>query len=177
MALEIEWKFLVTRLPAAPDRLGGRAVRIEQGYFSAAGGPAVRVRLKDGKGSLDVKAEVPGTRAAGSPQVCREYCYPIPAAEAAELLALAPWRVTKTRYVFADGIELDVFDGPHAGLVLAELEIPAPCADETQATCPDGSRARPVPPAPPAGWEWRDVSSDLRYVNRALAEHGVPDAR
>lgn len=155
MALEIEWKFVVRRIPALP---GGPGSRIVQGYLSPAGGPAVRVRLRDGRGTLDVKAEVAGTRVPGSPQVCREFMYPIPADDAAELLALAPWRVEKTRWDVPGGIELDVFDGPHAGLVVAECEVP---------------EGTPAPP-PPEGWEWTDVSSDVRYANRALAELGVP---
>ncbi|MCE9634496.1 MAG: hypothetical protein K8T90_02220 [Planctomycetes bacterium] len=162
MPLEIEWKFVVTRLPALPD---GAPVRIDQGYFcGGAGVPAVRVRLKTGpgdspaRGTIDVKAEVPGSRREGSPQTCREFAYAIPAADAAELLPLAPWRISKRRWVLPSGIELDVFDGPHAGLVVAELEV---------------SEGTPAPAAP-EGWAWRDVSSDPRYVNRMLAEHGVP---
>jgi CYTH domain-containing protein len=155
MELEVEWKFVVTRLPDPPR---GPGVRIDQGYFSAAGPTAIRVRLKDGKGSVDFKVEVPGSRAPGAPQMCREFIYPIPGADAAALLALAPWRIVKTRWMVPGGIELDVFEGPHAGLVIAEAEVP---------------EGTPAPPPPP-GWEWRDVSSDLRYVNRALAEHGIP---
>jgi adenylate cyclase len=116
------------------------------------------VRLRGAKGTLDVKAEVAGARGAGRPQVCREFTYDIPRADAEELLALAPWRIEKTRWEGPDGIELDVFEGPHAGLVLAELEVDDPSQR----------------PAAPAGWEWRDVSHDVRYVNRALAEFGVP---
>ena len=155
MPLEIEWKFVVTRLPAIPAA-GGET--IDQGYFNAAQGPAVRVRLKGGKATLDVKAEVAGTRGPGGPQVCREFVYAIPREDAEQLLALAPWRIRKTRHRVAGGIELDVFEGPHAGLVIAEIEVPE----------------RGDVPAPPPGWEWTDVSSDVRYVNRMLAEHGVP---
>lgn len=155
MPVEIEWKFAVERLPGIPAT-GGET--IDQGYFNAAHGPAVRVRLKGAKASIDVKAEVPGTRGAGGPQVCREYAYAIPPADAAELLALAPWRIRKTRHRLPGGIELDVFEGPHAGLVVAEIEVE------------DLGSA----PAAPPGWTWRDVSSDVRYVNRMLAEHGVP---
>jgi CYTH domain-containing protein len=160
MALEIEWKFVVTRLPALPE---GAPETIDQGYFcGGAGVPAVRVRLKgrDGalKGTLDVKAEVPGSRHEGGPQVCREFAYAIPAADAEELLPLAAWRIRKRRWTLPSGIELDVFDGPHRGLVVAEMEVP---------------EGTPAPPPPP-GWEWRDVSSDVRYVNRMLAELGTP---
>lgn len=155
MATEIEWKFVVTRLPAPP---AGRSERIDQGYFTGAAGPAVRVRLRGARASLDVKGEVAGSRAAGSPQTCHEFVYEIPRADAEELVELAPWRIAKTRWYVGDGIELDVFEGPHAGLVMAEAEVAV------------GTPA----PSPPAGWEWRDVSSDVRYVNRALAEHGLP---
>ena len=118
----------------------------------------MRVRLKAGTGTIDVKAEIPGSNRPGSPQTCAEYTYVIPASDARELLPLAPWRILKRRWKLPSGIELDVFDGPHEGLVVAELEV---------------EEGTPAPPAP-AGWEWREVSSDRRYVNRALAEHGVP---
>ncbi|MCG3134968.1 MAG: hypothetical protein HMLKMBBP_02441 [Planctomycetes bacterium] len=165
MAIEIEWKFLVTKLPGAADDVardaGARTDVIDQGYFSVAHGPAVRVRLKGGRASLDVKAAAGSGSAAAGPQVCREFSWEIPRADAEALLALAPWRIRKTRHTFPSGIELDVFEGPHAGLVVAEFET-----DDAAAG----------PPEPPPGWEWRDVSRDLRYVNRALAEHGVPPA-
>lgn len=157
MALEVEWKFAVERMPPVPA--GTPSERIEQGYFGGADGPAVRVRIKGAKTTLEVKAEVPGRRGPGAPQVCREFVYAIPAGDAAALLALAPWRVVKTRFALPGGIELDVFEGVHAGLVVAECEVP------------DGT---PAPPPPP-GFVWRDVSSDVRYVNRALAENGMPE--
>jgi adenylate cyclase len=155
MALEIEWKFVVIAMPARP---AGDGVPIEQGYFSPQDGPAVRVRVKGAKSSLDVKAELPGSRGKGSPQQCREFVYPIPRKDADELLALAHWRIKKTRYRLRSGLEVDFFEGPHEGLVLAELEV---------------EKAGP-PPEAPRGWTWRDVSHDHRYVNRALAEDGVP---
>ena len=160
MPLEIEWKFVVARIPALPR---GAPETTDQGYFcGGAGVPSIRVRLKGRtgamRGTLDVKAEVPGSRREGGPQVCREFAYEVPVADAEELLPLAPWRIRKRRWTLASGIELDVFDGPHAGLVVAEMEV---------------SQGAPAPPPPP-GWEWRDVSADARYVNRALAEMGVP---
>lgn len=155
MALEIEWKFLVTRYPGPPSA-GGTS--IEQGYLDADARPSVRVRLRDGNGTLNIKQTVDDAPGRG-PLVCHEYEYPIPADDARGLLALARERIAKTRYVLPSGIELDVFEGAFAGLVIAELEVPEVGA----------------PPRPPDGWEWRDVSSDLRYTNRALAAHGLPD--
>jgi adenylate cyclase len=163
MPIEIEWKFVVVRMPAPAalaTRPGVVTEAIDQGYFSAEGAPAVRVRTKGAKASLDVKAAVPPAPGApaGGPQVCREFQYAIPRADAEALLLLAPWRIRKTRHTLPDGLEVDVFEGPHAGLVVAEMEV----AEAGAA------------PSPPAGWEWRDVSQDIRYVNRAMAQHGVP---
>ena len=156
MALEIEWKLLVTHLPALPDFAG---VRIDQGYLDADGRPSVRARVKGDRGFLNLKAEVEGTRREGVPQTCHEFDYEIPLADAEQLLELSRHRVEKTRYVFPNGLELDVFHGRHAGLVVAELEVE------------EGA----PPPSEPEGWRWQDVSSDRRFSNRWLAEHGLPD--
>lgn len=156
MALEIEWKFLVTHLPALPDVPG---VRIDQGYLDADAKPSVRARIKGDQGYLNLKSEVAGTREAGGPQTCHEFDYPIPLSDAEQLLELARHRVQKTRYVLPDGLELDVFHGVHEGLVLAELEVE------------EGD----PPPDPPEGWSWRNVSADRRFSNRWLAEHGLPE--
>jgi adenylate cyclase len=155
MALEIEWKFVVLRMPARPR---GRGVTIDQGYFSVEGGPAVRVRRKGRETTLDVKAPASKGRRRGRPVASREFVYDVPAADAASLLRVAPFRIRKQRHVLASGLEVDVFEGRHRGLVLAEMEV----------------KRAGRPPEPPEGWAWRDVSHDARYSNRAMAEHGLP---
>jgi len=156
MPLEIEWKFVVTRLPK--EALEAEFEPIRQGYI--AGDPvAVRVRRIGNRAELAIKAPPPAGASVRGPLARREFQYTIPVAEAEELLELCSWVVLKRRARLAGGIELDVFEGRHAGLVLAEIETDQP-----------GDM-----PEPPSGWEWRDVSHDVRYSNRSLAEHGLPE--
>lgn len=156
MPLEIEWKFLVTRLPAPLD---GPHDDVEQGYLCA-GSPGVRVRVMSGRGFLTIKGSPLASAPEGEPGpvVRPEFEYEIPLADAHELLAMTSLRVTKRRYWLPNSIEVDVFDGPLAGLIVAEYETETPGP----------------PPPPPPGWEWRDVSLDKRYTNRSLAESGLP---
>ena len=156
MALEIEWKLFVTRLPALPQ-VPSRS--IVQGYFDPDGRPAIRVRLKDGKATLNFKHPLENARQPGGPQQCHEFEYSIPDEDGEALLELARHRIGKRRYLLPSGIELDVFEGPHAGLIVAELEVE------------EAGDA----PTPPQGWEWTDVSSDVRFSNRWMAENGIPD--
>lgn len=152
MALEIEWKFLVTRIDRLPDTPGES---IAQGYLND-GDPTVRVRTKGAKAFLTIKGDA-GSSQTG-PSARHEFEYEIPVQDARELLAMAKWTLSKTRVLLPGGIELDLFEGRHAGLVLAEAEV----------------AAGDPPPQCPAGWEWIDVSHDRRYTNRALAEKGQP---
>ena len=72
-------------------------------------------------------------------------------------------RIEKTRYEIAlDGgptVELDVYAGALAGLVVAEVEF----ASEEEADAFDG----------PA-WLGREVTDDLRFKNQRLAMEGAP---
>jgi CYTH domain-containing protein len=111
------------------------------------------------RGFLTIKAGMPGGTGKG-PSRRMEFEYEIPARDAKALVQMSPLRVEKKRYLLDGGIELDVFEGPHEGLVIAEVEVE------------DGDAPAPEPPD---GWEWIDVSGDLCYSNRALAEHGTPN--
>ncbi|GAB4254894.1 MULTISPECIES: CYTH domain-containing protein [Deferrisoma] len=119
---EYERKFLVRpeALPPLP-----RGKRIAQAYLGFE--PVVRVRLEDGRGVLTVKG--PGLAAR------REVNVQIPP-EAAE--ALLEMRVEgtavirKTRHLVLHGghvWEVDVFDDPFRGLVIAEVELKHPEED------------------------------------------------
>ena len=156
MPLEIEWKFLVTRLPAPLD---GPHDYVAQGYLSTQS-PGVRVRLMSGRGFLTIKGAPLASSPEGQPGpvVRPEFEYEIPLQDARELLAMTTLRVVKRRYWLPNSIEVDVFEGPLAGLIVAEYETDTPGP----------------PPAAPAGWQWIDVSLDKRYTNRALAEFGLP---
>jgi len=155
VAVEIEWKFLVTRLPALPD---APSKPILQGYLDADGRPAVRIRIRGDGARLNIKQNVADSFTEGAPQRCLEFEYPVPMDDAKALLELARHGLAKRRYVLDSGIELDVFSGAHEGLVLAELEVE------------EGTPA----PESPAGWVWRNVSHDPHFTNRWMAEHGLP---
>lgn len=157
MPLEIERKFLVAgdgwrRAALGPGR------RLRQGYLAPGdgGAPVVRIRLQDGAGILTIKG--PGLLARA------EYEYPIPAEDAAAMLAgLCPPPVidkTRTRAAHAGLVwEVDEFAGHLAGLVLAEVELPA--ADH---------------PLELPDWVGAEVTEDPRYQNNRLARApGPPD--
>ncbi len=146
MPTEIERKFLV--LECDLSRLSG-GERVRQGYLCFE--PVVRVRVRSREGSLTIKGPGLGRRP--------EFEYPIPLDEARQLLGLCRAVIEKTRYVIGR-VELDVFAGPLAGLVLAEVEG-AP-ADE--------------PIAPPEGVTWIEVTGRPEYENSNLVRYGAPGA-
>lgn len=147
MAIEIERKFLV-----AGDgwRAGAHGLVIRQGYICSHRDKVVRVRIFGGDAFITVKGEKSGLARA-------EYEYPIPLADAAEMLDGLCQRplVEKTRYaVDHAGTEwvVDVFEGDNAGLTVAEVELTS--EDEAVA----------LPP-----WLGREVSADPRFLNVNLA--------
>ena len=152
MATEIERRFLVST-PAWRDA-ATRTRRLVQGYLAREDGVTVRLRLIDSRAWLTIKG--PGGL------VRPEFEYVIPPAEAAAMLdALCTGRrIAKTRHdVPHDGLlwEVDVFEGPLAGLVIAEVELPAP----------------DHPVSLPA-WAGREVTGDARYANAVLASADAP---
>ena len=147
LAKEIERKFLV----AASWQPGNRGDRIAQGYLCREPDRTVRVRLRGEKGYLTIKGRNSGiTRL--------EYEYEIPYGDAEALLRLCePPLVEKTRYVeYWNGFkwEIDVFTGANAGLVVAEIELPAT----------DTVFQRP-------SWLLAEVSNDPRYYNSNLIKN------
>lgn len=159
MAVEIERKFLVTGDAWRAEVSGARQIR--QAYLSKSGKASVRVRVVDESSArLTVKAAPDGK----GPALSRaEFEYPIPVEEALEMLELRSGRIVeKTRHLVpaenGRTWEVDVFEGAHTGLVLAEIELGA--ADE-----------QVVLPA----WLGREVTGDPAYSNAALArENGAP---
>lgn len=154
MAVEIERKFLVTDeswMAAAT-----RSSALRQGYLSTSAKATVRIRIVDDKRAvLTLKGPTTGiTRA--------EFEYEVPLGEGLALLEMArPNAVEKRRHLVPhDGLtwEVDVFEGAHAGLVMAEVEL----------TSAEQAIALP-------GWAGREVSHDDRYANASLSRHpGVP---
>ncbi|MEO3471432.1 CYTH domain-containing protein [Roseomonas sp. CAU 1739] len=152
MGFEIERRFLVSG-PAWRDA-ATRARRLVQGYLAREDGVTVRLRLIEDRARLTIKG--PGGL------VRPEFEYDIPTADAASMLdALCTGRrIAKTRHEVPHGglmWEVDVFEGPLAGLVIAEVELPA--ADHPLT----------LPP-----WAGREVTDDSRYANAVLASADAP---
>jgi CYTH domain-containing protein len=146
MATEIERKFLVQ----GDEWRRHNGVRITQGYLARERERSVRVRLAGDRATLTIKA--------GAGTLKRsEFEYPIPTADAIELLALCTHTIEKTRRVIdVDGTrwEVDEFAGDNEGLVIAEVEL------ESE----DQIFNKP-------SWIGREVTDDTRYLNAELAAH------
>ncbi|MDR3090088.1 MAG: CYTH domain-containing protein [Desulfobulbaceae bacterium] len=147
MGVEIEKKFLL----ASDAWRGLDAGRIyRQGYLNSEKGRTVRVRAVENRGYLTIKgAAVAGVRP--------EYEYEIPLADALEMLAtlcLRPLIEKRRHRISFQGFvwEVDEFFAENQGLVVAEIELPAP----------DAPFAKP-------SWIGREVSGDPRYTNAALS--------
>lgn len=121
MGKEIERKFLV--VDESFKSLATSSGRISQGYLSDNPDRVVRVRIYGDRGYLTVKSRNVGAER-------KEWEFEIPADEAAEMLAICCRVVEKTRYIVPadNGLkwEVDVFGGRNEGLVVAEIELPAP---------------------------------------------------
>jgi adenylate cyclase len=153
--MEIERKFLVRELPA--DLEQSRSTRIEQGYIAIADdGTEVRVRRRDGAAVLTVKSG--GGRSRLEEEI---------AIDAERFTRLWPLtegrRLEKTRHLIptATGltIELDVYSGVLAGLIVAEVEF----GSEDQADAFE-----------PPEWFGAEVTEDARFKNQKLACDGAP---
>ena len=148
MGLEIERKYLVRHDLWHPAP--GDGVPYRQGYLAFGAACVVRVRTMGDKAALTIKGATKGiTRA--------EFEYPIPVADAIELLdtMCGDATVEKRRYrvPFEGHVwEVDVFEGENAGLITAEVELPSADAEVI------------VPP-----WIDHEVTGDSRYANSALA--------
>jgi CYTH domain-containing protein len=154
MGREIERKLLVDELPGDLDAWSAK--RLEQGYLAITDEAEIRIRRAGDDAWLTVKS---------SPGLSR----------VEEELALATdafarlWpltegrRLVKVRHTRGDApgevFELDVYEGPLAGLATLEVEF----ASE------DAARAWTPPP-----WAGREVTGDKAYANQTLAVHGAP---
>jgi adenylate cyclase len=148
MPEEIERKFLVKdngwRAAATHSR------HLRQAYLARTEKLIVRVRVTD-----DVEAEIT-IKSAKSGLTRQEFQYSIPVPDARALMDLALGQALEKRRHKAPAEpgtwEIDVFEGEHAGLILAEIELPHEDADFTR---PD--------------WLGEEVTGDPRYYNAVLA--------
>ncbi len=150
MATEIERKFLVR-----DDRWRQHAdegTEIRQGYLAGSEKGSIRIRIAGRKASLNIKSATLGVRRL-------EYDYPIPVAEAVEMLEQLCEKplIEKIRYRVTVGEhlwEIDVFSGANEGLVVAEIEL---LDEEERFSLPE--------------WVGEEVSHDPRYYNTCLVSH------
>ena len=139
MPQEIERKFLVTG--HFPE---GDATEITQAYLSLDPERTIRVRIRSGEATINIKGKTKGISRL-------EFEYPIPLEDAESLLGLvvgAP--IEKTRHCVGPW-EIDVFKGVNAGLIIAEIELDS---EDAPFEKPD--------------WIGEEVSGDSRYFNAAL---------
>lgn len=154
-SIEIERKFLVAEPPSDLERWP--STDIEQGYLAITDDrPEVRVRRRDGRAFLTVKA--------GGGRVRVEEEIEIEPDRFDRLWPLTEGlRIEKRRYEIdaADGlvIELDVYKGDLEGLIVAEVEFDSEAAADAFA---------------PPDWLGRDVTEDAHYKNQRLARDGAP---
>ena len=152
---EIERKFLVEDAP--PDLSGFASSEIRQGYLAIDPDETeVRVRSRGEAAVLTVKQGAGRSRAEVELDLDRETfdrLWPLTDGR----------RVEKRRYVIPAGdgvtIEVDVYSGALAGLVVAEVEFP------------DDDRADEFEPP---DWFGREVTDDPRFKNQTLARQGMP---
>ena len=144
--MEIERKYLVSGIPDNIDSYPCRF--IEQGYLNTA--PVVRVRRDNDNYYLTYKG--------GGMMAREEYNLPLTKESYEHMRPKADGiLISKTRYLIpfeTYTIELDVFDAPYEGLILAEVEFP----DESSAnsfTAPD--------------WFGEDVTFSKIYHNSTLS--------
>lgn len=145
--MEIERKYLISKLPADLNIV--RTRRIEQAYLCTA--PVVRIRRDNGEYMLTYKSK--------GLMVREEYNLPLTLESYEHLKTKADGRIiSKTRHEIPleNGlfIELDVFEGDLAPLMLAEVEFP----DEETANAF-------TPPA----WFGEDVTFSTLYHNSTLS--------
>jgi adenylate cyclase len=146
MGVEIERKFL---LAGDAWRALGEPVLLRQGYLSSDPDRTVRVRIEGEAGTLTIKGRSQGATRA-------EWEYPIPLAEAGELLdrlCLTPLIEKYRRRVAVAGHvwEVDEFLGANAGLVVAEIEL---ASEEEAFEMPE--------------WIGEEVTHDRKYFNSSL---------
>ena len=147
--IEIERKFLVK----ANDfkNLAVSSATIKQAYLSKDPHRTVRIRIKDKQAFLTIKGI---SSASGMSRFEWEKELTLEEGEMLFQLAL-PTVIVKTRYIVPQGalsFEVDVFEGDHQGLILAEIELPSE------------STSIVLPP-----WIGKEVTGDQRYYNSYLS--------
>ena len=155
MGVEIERKFTVKELPADLDSYPYHV--IEQGYLNVI--PAIRVRREDENYYMTYKNRDLAEGEIGQ----TEYNLPLDKESYDHLITKADGNVIrKKRYLIPieDGlkIELDIFEAPFEGTIIAEVEFPSEEAAKAYN---------------PASWFDQDVTSDHSYSNAHMSARNL----
>lgn len=148
MGIEIERKYLIAG-DAWRDLVTSSQL-LRQGYLTAGSGVTVRVRtVDDSIGYLTIKS-------GGSALARAEFEYEVPIADARQMLGYVRGaQIEKLRYLLdlpgGDWV-VDEFQGRHAGLLIAEVELESPTG---KLDLPD--------------WLGDEVTGDPQYYNSSLA--------
>jgi CYTH domain-containing protein len=148
MGIEIERKYLIAG--DAWRHLVTSSQLLRQGYLTAGSGVTVRVRtVDDSIGYLTIKS-------GGSALARAEFEYEVPIADARQMLGyIRGAQIEKRRYLLelsgGDWV-VDEFQGRHAGLLIAEVELESPTG---KLDLPD--------------WLGDEVTGDPQYYNSSLA--------
>lgn len=147
--VEIERKFLVQSTDFI--KLAHQHDKIKQGYLSKDPARTVRIRIKNNKSFITIKG---ASNASGMSRY--EWEKELPLQEGIALLKLAlPVVIEKTRYLVKHHgfiFEVDVFEGEHQGLIIAEVELEH---EHVQIELPP--------------WIGKEVTGDPRYYNASLS--------
>lgn len=151
--MEIERKYLIHTLPDTYQDYPFH--QIEQGYLNTS--PVVRIRRQDEEYYLTYKGN--------GMMAHEEYNLPLDAASYEHLREKTDgFLITKKRYLIPYHnnltIELDIFEGSLASLLLAEVEF--------------GTEEEANSFTPPA-WFGEDVTFSGKYHNSWLSQHGLPE--
>ncbi|WGM38487.1 CYTH domain-containing protein [Caulobacter sp. NIBR1757] len=150
---EIERKFLVLD-ETWRDQVVGEPVVMRAGYVSRRKQASIRVRFEGEAAILTLKGLAIDPEGRERP----EFNFPIPADQGAAILdsgMVDGGVIRKVRYTVQVGaslFEVDEFEHPRPGLVLAEIELPSADADFER---PD--------------WLGEEVTADSRYSNAVIA--------
>ena len=148
MALEIERKFLLSN--DVWKREVVKSEHLRDGLIARFGDGKVRIRLTDSGASLTIKGPRSGI-------VRQEFAYEIPRAHAEQMLQTLCWQdpiLEKVRHTVPFGglnWSIDVYMGPLAGVVFAEVELEHP------------NQELQLPP-----WVGEEVTHDPRFRKHAL---------
>lgn len=154
MGLEIEHKFLLKNDTWRNEV--SHSVHYKQGYLCSTTQNSVRVRVSSDRAWINIKSATTGSHR-------QEFEYPIPIAEAHEMLETLCHKplIEKYRHFLPRGPhtwEIDEFLGDNHGLIVAEIELNL--IDE-RFDKPD--------------WLAQEVTDNLRYYNNNLCKNPYKD--